>query len=461
MKGDFTRDSFDPLKDFTRVLFQQGRVQIDADWNEQVSIFWQFVRTLTRDLIGPYAGPESNCGFGIVAAGDQGVGSEEQLLQKSIRESGDFLIGPGNYYVDGILVKNENYLHFSKQTHYHPSMLLKDNNSPHLIYLDVWEREILAAEDESIREVALNGVDTAARARVVWQVKSAELGGDATDCQSVQNGWHEFMEDQQPRHRGRLRARAHTAIDSGFVDPSTVAPTSRYRGLQNQLYRVEIHHPGAVGQTDPPTFKWSRENGSVVFAIVSMADSVLTLSNLGRDPRSGLKVGDWVEIVDDDHVKSHKTTPLHQVEKVGPGPNQVTLTGPAALSTHRDKHALLRRWDHKQGDPRKGGLELREGAAVIKEGDGDRFWLSLENGVQIQFKTAGPPNKYRTGDYWLIPARIATGNVEWPQRGGEPDDLPPTGIEHHYGPLAIVAFTRSQLVNLGDCRPKFKIPKGY
>ena len=38
MKGDFTRDLFDPTKHYSGVLMQQGRVQLDADWNEQGSI---------------------------------------------------------------------------------------------------------------------------------------------------------------------------------------------------------------------------------------------------------------------------------------------------------------------------------------------------------------------------------------------------------------------------------------
>jgi hypothetical protein len=54
MKGDFSRDSFDPIRHFSRVLMQQGRVQLDADWNEQQSIVLHFLRTLARDLIGPH-----------------------------------------------------------------------------------------------------------------------------------------------------------------------------------------------------------------------------------------------------------------------------------------------------------------------------------------------------------------------------------------------------------------------
>jgi hypothetical protein len=38
MKGDFTRDTFDPLKHFSRVLMQQDRLTLDADDNEQATI---------------------------------------------------------------------------------------------------------------------------------------------------------------------------------------------------------------------------------------------------------------------------------------------------------------------------------------------------------------------------------------------------------------------------------------
>jgi hypothetical protein len=34
VKGDFTRFLFDPLKRYVGVLLQQGRVILDADWNE-------------------------------------------------------------------------------------------------------------------------------------------------------------------------------------------------------------------------------------------------------------------------------------------------------------------------------------------------------------------------------------------------------------------------------------------
>ena len=68
MKGDFSRDTFDVTKHFSRVLQQQGRVQLDADWNEQTAILLHYLRTLAADLIGPFAGPTGEAlGFQIEA----------------------------------------------------------------------------------------------------------------------------------------------------------------------------------------------------------------------------------------------------------------------------------------------------------------------------------------------------------------------------------------------------------
>jgi hypothetical protein len=125
MRGDYTRDSFNPAKAFTRVLMQQGRVQLDADWNEQNSIVWHYLRTLTRDLLGPHGGPEKNCGFAVVPAGDidtLGLADGEQnRLRALLKDPGDFLIGPGNYYVDGLRAVNKEYVRYAPSRYANPA----------------------------------------------------------------------------------------------------------------------------------------------------------------------------------------------------------------------------------------------------------------------------------------------------------------------------------------------------
>src|SRR3954464_5961270 len=100
MKGDFTRNTFDAKNFFNRVLMQQGRVTLDADFNEQVDILLHYMRTLARDLIGPYAAPSEDPGFKISADKD-GIS-----------------ISAGRYYVDGILVENKKLCQFTEQPHY-------------------------------------------------------------------------------------------------------------------------------------------------------------------------------------------------------------------------------------------------------------------------------------------------------------------------------------------------------
>jgi len=60
-------------------------------------------------------------------------------------------------------------------------------------------------------------------------------------------------------------------------------------------------------------------------------------------------------------------------------------------------------------------------------------WVELDEGVTVQFSG----DQFRIGDYWLIPARTATGDVIWPEESPDhPSAIPPHGIRHHYAPLA-------------------------
>ena len=49
LKGDFTRNTFKKEKHYSGVRMQQGRVQLDADWNEQVDIQVHWKSLLSHD----------------------------------------------------------------------------------------------------------------------------------------------------------------------------------------------------------------------------------------------------------------------------------------------------------------------------------------------------------------------------------------------------------------------------
>src|SRR5205814_10213145 len=131
------------------------------------------------------------------------------------------------------------------------------------------------------------------------------------------------------------------------------------------------------------------------------------------DSGSSLRINDWVEIVDDVSVFRGMPARLRQVESIDTLEMSVTLKDPEGLPNYSDedsaKHPLLRRWDFRSDDDEGRALPVTEAA-----GDEPADWIALEDGIQIQFPVAAQGQEartYRTGDYWLIPARTATGDV--------------------------------------------------
>ncbi|HEX8778831.1 MAG TPA: DUF6519 domain-containing protein, partial [Rhodanobacter sp.] len=353
------------------------------------------------------------------------------------------------------------------------------------LWLDVWERHLCAVEAPAIADVALDGVDTASRAQVVWQLRvldqtdadqrlndvSAALNlraaatTDPTTTAAIQQQLAAVASLRGIDGQGngndspctlvrQVLAAPYTYALPGLSavlgpapsdsDPCVIAADARYRGCENQLYRVEIHQDGLAGTAAAPgtaSFKWSRENGSVVFPVAGSitattltdgsAQVVVPLAMLGRDARLGLAVNDWVELVDDRYSLGQRAYPLLQVVAVDVAACNVTLAAPKGvawwpLSSDPLQHPLLRRWDQRDGVNTQGVLAVTEGAGAA---------ITLEDGIQVTF---APGGLYATGDYWLIPARVAgNGQLDWPtDASGAAAALPPRG-RHHYAVLGI------------------------
>lgn len=427
-RGDFSRDTFDPMNHFSRVLMQQGRVQLDADWNEQVSILLHYMRQLGRDLMGPHGAPSD----------DEGV---EGKGFKIIKSQNDFKIDFGRYYVNGILCENykENLTYFAQTPKPDGFFFIEKGNKLkdgiYLVYLDAWERHLTYVEDDSIREKALGGADTATRAQVVWQVKVTQNNNIKKD--STFKDFNSALITEKQPGAGKLKASSMKYEED--KKPCLASPESTYRGAENQLYRVEIHQGGAAGTA---TFKWSRENGSVIFPVTDIAGKTISLEHLGHDDRFSLQQGDWVEMLDDDIVLRNQANDIMKVAEVDRETRQVTLSGSSPVDFDSKKHPFLRRWDQKNGDGKGVAIEWKVPVnpnpdAVEKTVESKE--IQIEDGIYIQFQKDQDDVVYQRGDYWLIPARTATGDVEWPKEdNGQPKALLPHGVVHHYAPLAII-----------------------
>src|SRR6266851_7455065 len=191
MRGDFTRDTFKSSKHYSRVMLQQGRVQLDADWNEQSAIVLHSIRALARDLIGPHGAPSSTQGFEVFTDASKitGIDDSRRTVLANAVKNGDIVIGAGDYYVDGILVENEAPILYTEQPGYSSASLDELKADAYLLYLDVWERLITYVEDGHIREVALGGPDTAARSQIIWQVKVLKPM-DSANAPARADLWH-------------------------------------------------------------------------------------------------------------------------------------------------------------------------------------------------------------------------------------------------------------------------------
>lgn len=95
MSFDCSRFTFDPLKDYLGVVMQQGRVQLDSDWNEWQAQFARRIQAGTLDTLGRMAYPVN-----ITPYAFQITPSHDNNNNPTVT------IGPGRMYVDGLLAEN-------------------------------------------------------------------------------------------------------------------------------------------------------------------------------------------------------------------------------------------------------------------------------------------------------------------------------------------------------------------
>ncbi|MDR2154281.1 MAG: right-handed parallel beta-helix repeat-containing protein [Burkholderiaceae bacterium] len=460
MANDFSSVRLDPLRDYAALELKQGGVLIDADANELVGILDRRLRALAGDVLGRSSVSATTAdAFKIGVAGAQ------------------LTIGRGRMYVDGLLAENHGagkpgfdpLLAEAQKTDaiaytgqpYLPNPPALPDKGRHLVYLDVWNREVTHLEQPNLVESAV-GVDATSRIQTVWQVRVvAENAAKEVSCASPDeevSGWPPII------------APSTGVLSTGTVevaavdDPCELPPTGGYRGLENQLYRVEIHHPGVPAKKGKgATFKWSRENASVGSRVASIiSPTQLELTTLGRDDLLSFKTGHWVEIIDDVREFSLQPGEMRQIEIDDATRRIIKFTPPLPadmLPSGGDpnnafaaqRNLRVRRWDqaHKVFSTDANGqlveqddLSLASSGGVIKVPD-SATTLLLENGVTVRFDFTGATG-FKTGDYWVFAARTADASVELL------DHAPPRGTHHHYARLAIWDADTKQIVS--DCR---------
>lgn len=442
MAGDYTRFTFKPQRDYSGVFKQQGRVDLDADFNELIEIIDRRWRSETIDIISHCAVPNTTPDAFLITPTDTG-------------DFRDFHIGIGRMYVDGIQVENHGRppleyqadlgeMRGTAQVPYSDQPYLPDPLPPKisveqqptdrtdLVYIDVWQREVTVLEDPAIREIALGGPDTTTRIQSVWQVRVLEDVG-LHGCGDDLAIWNQTIAPSA----GRLTTSevAPPASD----DPCIISPSGGYRGLENRLYRVEIHSTGPIGGASSAKFKWSRNNATVASTVSAIpSPTQVTVQQVGSDQILRFEVGNWIEITDDFREFQGLAGHIAQITAIDEA-NRILTFAPAIPGLMNfnpadpSRHTRVRRWDQSQNVDVNGLLDVTGGP------------IDIEDGIRISFSLDPAGGNFKVGDYWVFAARTADGAVESLQ------DAPPRGILHHYCRLGFIHWG-VDINTFTDCR---------
>jgi carbonic anhydrase/acetyltransferase-like protein (isoleucine patch superfamily) len=257
----------------------------------------------------------------------------------------------------------------------------------------------------------------------------------------IKDAWNTFAQSSKDR-KPSMNACAKQCPVSGNMTTNSTG----YRRLQNQLYRVEIHQPGQVIDGQPgnasnqkATFKWSRDNGSIVSLIENSQDiqkGIITIRVSAQDAWSSSKTGQWIELLDEERELKGLPGQLARLNRVSG--NKIEFDASSLDGNSLQAPTKVRRWDHT----------TKESSIFTRT-----EWVELEDGIKVQFNEN---SEYKTGDYWLIPARASTNDIEWPNdqaqdiKNRQPLSQPALGVHHDYCLLASVKVKSKNFLPLTE-----------
>src|SRR5262245_47254857 len=162
--GNFSRNTFDPTKNYVGVRLQQGVPLVDADWNELDD-------TLRQEVYDSLS-----LGFqeGVAA----GSGDLRVATVPGDATLNDIFMAPGLALVGGRPIRVWQAITYSTQAVRNgaspfPALTQSAVDRQDLAYLDVWEREVGSDEDPNIVNGAI-GIETCVRLKRDAALRVAE-----------------------------------------------------------------------------------------------------------------------------------------------------------------------------------------------------------------------------------------------------------------------------------------------
>jgi hypothetical protein len=437
MTADRARVSFDPTRLYRSVVAQQGRVTLEADTNEAASIAGEALRLETIDIVGPAAA------------------LKDGYLPGSGTGPGGVSIAPGVFYLGGWRLALDAAVDLSQQPDWldQPPVSIVTGNF--LVALLLNEQTVCAVEDQALREVALGGPDTAARARLMQHflrlpLKAATCADGATLVQQ------DLAADGVTLDPATLQIMSQARLQVGFVpgpastDPCTPAAAGGYLGADNQLVRVTVTTYDATAKAG--TLLWGWNNASILYR------ASITITGTTPDPFALTLTG---TPVDGEHAPqlARAVEILRSEASIGDGnfiaaPQGFVTTVAQAYNFDSGELRIADQLPPEyQSD--KNPLFIRLWQAQVPFVAGQATSLDNVSGVTVTVTLPALPSQIALRPFWSFAVRPNTPVMVYPQRYLEAPQ-PPDGPRQWIADLAVMAAQRSGGSTLiEDCRVIF------
>ncbi len=455
MGSDRARVSYDPSRHWRGVISQQGRVTLEADWNEAAAIAAAERRAELIDLVGPAGTPDD--GYAVTAVTDPQSGAA----------TGDLTIGAGTMYVGGERMTLEADLDYADQPDWsdHEGDPLwvdpANQQGDEAVYLLLREQEVGAVEDPALLDVALGGPDTSGRRRILQRVVRGAV--DQTTCAGalgeLEQSWAALGLQFDP---ATMRLRSGATLQVGFQqEPGPASPCDPvaqggYLGAENQLIRVQVASIDngvtdvlVLGALDNAFFLY---RVTIASTDTAAGTTTVTLASPPIDSYHQPAAGQAVEVLRSaaqltaaDYIAatSGLVTAVTADGAYRPDTQQLTIgtaLGPPVT-------------DDDSGTPKGPPLYLRVWQDTVQYTGAGPVALG-DTGITVTL--APGPDGHHAGDFWTFAVRPGTPETVspvYPQRILDAPQ-PPDGPRLWACPLAVVAWADG-VPSITDCRVPF------
>jgi hypothetical protein len=459
MGADRARVSYDRSRHWRGVVNQQGRVTLEADWNEAATISSEEDREQLLDVIGPSGAPGEGYEVSVAAEPDE-------VPELTVRE--------GTLYVGGEQMVLEEELEYGAQpdwidTAQDPLWVEPTNpegDVDEAVYLLLREQEVGAVEDPALLDVALGGPDTSGRLRILQRVVRHRTGeaSCAGALQELERYWQTTLGLKFDAATMRLESTAELLVS--FDPPPEAAPPCQpvaqggYLEADNQLIRVQVASVDEA--TGRPTLVWGFDNAYFLHRIKphpivdkSAGTTTVTLENLPVDSFHQPVEGQAVEVLRAAAHLSETEARTEQAEaekEDGYVAAQCGIVTTVSRSYDADTHELTIATALEEWMTASPLLFLRVWQETIVYTAGPA--PLGKTGLTVTLTNDGD---YHVGDYWVFAVRPGTPNSVspvYPQRILETPQ-PPDGPRMWACPLAVLAW-ESGTPKVTDCRERFE-----